>query len=237
MLYWIIPLAIGATLLWFFLFFRVKEKRVTATVFKGLVSLMFIATAIVSWQTSQNPHNMFGLFVVIGLIFGLFGDVFLDLKFVSAKKETLFTVLGFVAFGVGHIFFFSGLFTYFFDFSLSPLYIIVPVLISIVLTVVSLLMEKFTPIRYKKMKPCVIVYGFLLFFVTSIYFSGAIQGGFQNVTVITMAFGFVLFALSDLILNNTYFAPNCNTPVFVISNHIIYYIAQFVIAISLFYLI
>lgn len=237
MLYWIIPLAIGATLLWFFLFFRVKEKRVTATVFKGLVSLMFIATAIVSWQTSQNPRNMFGLFVVIGLIFGLLGDIFLDLKYVSTKKETLFTVLGFIAFGFGHIFFFSGLFTYFFDFSFSPLYIIVPVLISIVLTVVSLLMEKFTPIKYKKMKPCVIVYGFLLFFVTSIYFSAAIQGGFHNVTVITMAFGFVLFALSDLILNNTYFAPNCNTPVFIISNHIIYYIAQFVIAISLFYLI
>lgn len=236
MLYWIIPLAIGAALLWFFLFFRVKEKRVAAVIFKGLVSLMFIATAIVAWQTSAHPKNLFGLFIILALFFGLLGDIFLDLKYVIKEKEDLYTVLGFVAFGVGHIFSISGVLTYFFDFSLSPLYIIIPILISIVLVAVSLLMEKFTPIKYNKMKPCVTFYGFLLFLVTSLYFSGAIQSGFHNVTIISIAFGLVLFTLSDLILNNTYFAPNCNSPLYVISNHVIYYIAQFSIAISLFYL-
>lgn len=236
MLYWIIPLAIGAALLWFFLFFRVKEKRATAVIFKGLVSLMFIATAIVAWQTSAHSQNLFGLFVILALFCGLLGDIFLDLKFVIKEKEDLYTVLGFVSFGVGHIFSITGVLTYFFNFSLSPLYIIIPILISIVLVIVSLLMEKFTPIKYKKMKPCVILYGFLLFLVASLYFSTSIQGGFSNITIISMAFGFVLFALSDLILNNTYFAPNCNSPLYVISNHLIYYIAQFSIAISLFYL-
>ena len=236
MLYWIIPLAIGAALLWFFLFFRVKEKRVTAVIFKGLVSLMFIATAIVAWQTSTHPQNLFGLFIILALFCGLLGDIFLDLKFVIKEKEDLYTVLGFVAFGVGHVFSITGVLTYFFNFSLSPLYIIIPILISIVLVVVSLLMEKFTPIKYKKMKPCVILYGFLLFLVASLYFSTSIQSGFHNITIISIAFGYVLFALSDLILNNTYFAPNCNSPLYVISNHLIYYIAQFSIAISLFYL-
>lgn len=236
MLYWIIPLAIGAALLWFFLFFRVKEKRVTAVIFKGLVSLMFIATAIVAWQTSTHPQNLFGLFIILALFCGLLGDIFLDLKYVIKEKEDLYTVLGFVAFGVGHIFSITGVLTYFFDFSLSPLYIIIPILISVVLVVVSLLMEKFTPIKYQKMKPCVILYGFLLFLVASLYFSTSIQSGFNNITIISIAFGYVLFALSDLILNNTYFAPNCNTPIYVISNHLIYYIAQFSIAISLFYL-
>ena len=236
MLYWIIPLAIGAALLWFFLFFRVKEKRATAVIFKGLVSLMFIATAIVAWQTSAHSQNLFGLFVILALFCGLLGDIFLDLKFVIKEKEDLYTVLGFVSFGVGHIFSITGVLTYFFNFSLSPLYIIIPILISIVLVIVSLLMEKFTPIKYKKMKPCVILYGFLLFLVASLYFSTSIQGGFSNITIISMAFGYVLFALSDLILNNTYFAPNCNSPLYVISNHLIYYIAQFSIAISLFYL-
>lgn len=236
MLYWIIPLAIGAALLWFFLFFRVKEKRVIAVIFKGLVSLMFIATAIVAWQTSAHPQNLFGLFVILALFCGLLGDIFLDLKYVIKEKENLYTVLGFVAFGVGHIFSITGVLTYFFNFSLSPLYIIIPILISIALVAVSLLMEKFTPIKYKKMKPCVILYGFLLFLVASLYFSTSIQGGFNNITIISIAFGYVLFALSDLILNNTYFAPNCNTPIYVISNHLIYYIAQFSIAISLFYL-
>ena len=51
------------------------------------------------------------------------------------------------------------------------------------------------------MKPFVIVYGFLLFFVTAIYFSGTIQSGWQNMTLLIFSMGLVMFALSDLILN------------------------------------
>ena len=36
--------------------------------------------------------------------------------------------------------------------------------------------------------------------------------------------------------NNTYFAPGFTSPGFIISNHILYYAAQFLIAVSLFYL-
>ena len=59
MFYWLIPLILGIVLLSVFLVFRVKEKRVTAVIIKGLVSLMFMATAIVAWQTSNNPQNTF----------------------------------------------------------------------------------------------------------------------------------------------------------------------------------
>ena len=237
MYYWLIPLVIGFLLLGVFLFFRVKEKRVIAVVFKGLTSLMFIATALVAWLTSQNPNTTFGVFVVLGLFFGLLGDVFLDLKFIVLDKEDLYTMLGFIAFAIGHIFFISGMFVHFFDFTKNVLYLIIPIIISLVLMLATLLMEKFTEIRYGKMKPFVIVYGFILFFVTSIYFSAAIQSGWQTLTLIIMSFSFVSFALSDMILNNTYFASGFNTPAFVISNHILYYLAQFAIACSLFFLI
>ena len=235
MLYWLIPLIIGAVLLAVFLFFRVKEKRVTAVVFKGLVSMMFIATALVAWLTSQNPYSTFGIFVVIGLFFGLLGDVFLDIKFIDLKRETLWTSLGFCAFGIGHMFYLSGLFTNVVILSASVWF--VPLIIAIVFTVVSVLLEKFTPIKYGKMKPFVIVYGFLLFFVTSMYMSVTIQSNWQNMTLVIMSMGFILFALSDLILNNTYFASGFNTPAFVISNHIFYYIGQFAIASALFFLL
>ena len=237
MFYWLIPLIIGVVLLATFLFFRVKEKRVTAVIFKGLTSMMFIATALVSWLTSKNPQSIFGIFVILGLFFGLLGDVFLDIKYINTTKETLWTSLGFCAFGVGHIFFITGLFSCFFNFSLNVLYIIIPIIIALALTTLSLLMEKFTPIKYNNMKPFVIVYGFLLFFVTAIYFSATIQSGWQNMTLLIFSMGLVMFSLSDLILNNTYFAPGFNTPSFVISNHIIYYIAQFAIAASLMFLL
>ena len=70
MFYWLIPLIIGILLLGVFLYFRVKEKRLIAVIIKGCVSLMFIATALVAWLTSKNPNHMFGLFVVIALVFG-----------------------------------------------------------------------------------------------------------------------------------------------------------------------
>lgn len=237
MLYWLIPLIIGVLLLGTFLYFRVKEKRVIAVILKGSTSLAFIATALVAWLTSKNPDSFFGMFVILGLFFGLLGDVFLDLKYIITNKEYIYTVLGFLAFACGHIFFCAGCFAHFYDFSKNILFIIIPVIAALLLVVVTLLMEKFTAIRYKEMKPYVIIYGFILFFTVSLYLSVCIQSVWNIKTLIFMFAGLVAFALSDLILNNTYFADGFNTPAFVISNHIIYYAAQFTIAVSLFFLL
>ena len=87
------------------------------------------------------------------------------------------------------------------------------------------------------MKPFVIIYGFILFLTVTMYMSVAIQSKWQITTVWVMAISLIAFALSDLILNNTYFAPGFNTPVFIITNHIFYYLAQFGIAMSLLFLI
>ena len=236
MFYWLIPLIIGIIFLGLFLFFRVKEKRVIAVVFKGCTSLMFIVTALVAWLTSKNPNSSFGIFVLLGLFFGLLGDIFLDLKFIL-KRELLWTTFGFFAFAFGHVFYLTGLFINFYDFNNNILYLVLPGVIAFLLVVVTLLMEKFTPIRYGKMKPCCIGYGFLLFFTTSTYFSTTIQSGWNVVTLIIMSICLILFMFSDLILNNTYFAKGYTAPVYIISNHVLYYIAQFGIAISLFFLL
>lgn len=235
MLFWLIPLIIGVILLVLFLIFRVKEKRVIAVILKGLTSLCFIATAIVAWKTSNNPNTTFGIFVILALFFGLLGDVFLDIKYIT--KDFLFTVLGFIAFGIGHIFSIVGLFIHFYDYESSSLYLIIPIIFSVIATVFTLMMEKFTAIKYGKLKPFAVGYGLILFFVMSLYFSIAIQHNWQLMNINIMAIGLILFALSDLILNNTYFSTGCNTPLFVISNHVVYFIAQFAIAVSLFFLI
>ena len=237
MFYWLIPLSIGVLLLGTFLYFRVKEKRGIAVILKGFTSLMFIATAVVAWLTSKNPHHMFGVFVLVGLFFGLLGDVFLDLKYMTKDKEHLFTVLGFLAFLFGHVCFISGLFIYFFDFNANAFYLIIPALVTALLVVITLLMEKFTMIRYKDMKLYVVLYGIFLFFAVSIYMSACIQSGWHNTTLILMFAGLVAFALSDLILNNTYFASGFSSAPFIISNHVLYYAAQFTIAVTLFFLL
>ena len=236
-MFWLIPLITGFVLLGVFLYFRVKEKRVTAVVIKGFVSLMFIVTALVAWLTSKNPDNIFAVFILFGLFFGLLGDILLDIKYIDLNRELLFTRLGFIAFAVGHIFYVTGLFVYLFNFDANVLYIIIPILVALLLMAITLLMEKFTKVRYERMKIFVIFYAFILFFTTAIYMSAAIQSGWNSTTVIIIAFALIAFALSDLILNNTYFAPGFSSPAFIISNHIFYYVAQFAIALSLFFLI
>ena len=237
MFYFIIPLSLGIVTLFPFLYFRVKEKRVIAVIIKGFLSLLFIITALVAWLTSKNPSSHFPIFILIGLFFGLLGDIFLDIKYITTKKELFYTILGFFTFAFGHIFYTLGLFVCLYDYSASVLYLIIPIIITLLLMTATLLMEKVSKIRYLKMKPFVIIYSLCLFFTTSIYMSAAIQSGFSNMTLVIFAFGLISFAISDLILNNTYFAPGFNTPVFVITNHVTYYIGQFLIAVSLFFLI
>ena len=237
MLYWLIPLCFGIISLVVFLYFRVKEQRVKAVILKGITSLFFIATGILSFLSSQSPRVTFGVFTIIGLFFGLLGDIFLDIKFITKNYEYLFTALGFITFGIGHICFTTGLFLNFYDFSKSVLYIIIPGIATLICVVLTLLMEKISKIKYGNMKPYVVGYGLVIFFAVFMYFSVALQHGFQLINLDMMFGGLVLFAFSDLILNNTFFAPNCNTPAYVISNHVVYYIAQFVIASSLFFLI
>lgn len=198
---------------------------------------MFIVTALVAWLSSNNPQNTFGIFILVGLCFGLFGDVFLDLKFIVKEHELLFTILGFFAFAFGHISYISGLFLNYFSFTAHVLYVIIPLIVTLVLVLFTSFMDKFSNINYQKMKPYVAIYGFFLFFVTSIYLSAAIQNGWQNMTVDLMFASFILFAASDLVLNNTYFAPGFNKPIFIIINHVLYYLAQFLIAVSLFFLL
>ena len=235
-MYFLIPLIIGLVLLGIFLYFRANEKRVIAVYIKAFVSLMFILTALLAWLNSNNPTSSFGLFIILGLGFGLIGDITLDIKFIDLKRSDLYTKIGFTSFGIGHIFYLLGLLINFYDFSLNLLYLIIPTISALALMAITLLMEKFTPIRYKNMKLYVIIYAFILFFDVAIFLSTMIQKGFSVMTIDIIAFSLISFALSDLILNNTYFAPNCNTPVYIISNHIFYYIAQFLIAVSLFFL-
>lgn len=236
-MFWLIPLCLGFALLCAFLVFRVIQRRVIAVIFKGLVSLMFILTAFTAYLVSKSPNMLFATLILLGLFFGLLGDIFLDLKYIILSKEMTYTILGFIAFGIGHIFFLTGLFVNFYDYTSSVWYILIPVIITLVLVVVTLLMEKFSKIRYQKMKPFVIIYGFILFLTVTMYMSVAIQSRWQVTTVWVMAISLILFALSDLILNNTYFAPGFNTPVFIITNHVFYYLAQFGIAVSLLFLV
>ncbi|MCQ2479088.1 MAG: lysoplasmalogenase, partial [Clostridia bacterium] len=52
---------------------------------------------------------------------------------------------------------------------------------------------------------------------------------------VMMSTGATLFFLSDLVLSNTYFGTNKDTRPYIVSNHALYYLGQFMIAMSVFF--
>ena len=82
----------------------------------------------------------------------------------------------------------------------------------------------------------VVIYGFFLFSMTLSALSLSIMMGFNNVTLIMMFAGGLLFTISDLILSGTYFGKGKERPVDIITNSVTYYAAQFVIALALFFI-
>lgn len=212
---------------------RVKEGGVKALLIKGLTSVLFVGCgAAAAMQNTDSNSFSFALLVIVGLVFGLMGDIWLDLKWIYPQDNDIFTFSGFGAFMTGHIMFISGLFINYVDFS-QVKYIVIPAILALLLAVGTLVIEKPMKMVYGKFKAITAVYGFVLAFMTFLSASLAIMNRFENMTLNFMFAGGVFFLISDLILSGTYFGEGKRRPVDIVTNHVSYYAAQFLIAASL----
>ena len=229
MLYFII-LALGIIATISFLVIRVKTGGVKAALIKALASTLFVGTGCAAAMTVLGSDKFsFAVLVVMGLVLGLMGDIWLDLKWVYPDDNDIFTFAGFGAFMIGHFLFIAGLFKNYVDFA-QPMYIVVPALLALALGVGVVILEKPMKMVYGKFKAITGVYGFVLAFMTFLSGSLAIMNGFKEMTLNFMFAGGVFFLISDLILSGTYFGEGKRRPVDIVTNHTAYYIAQFVIA-------
>lgn len=229
MLYFIV-LALGIVATIAFLVIRVKEGGVKAAFIKALASTLFVGTGCAAVASVLDSEKIsFALFVIMGLVLGLMGDIWLDLKWVYPKDDNIFTFAGFGAFMIGHFLFITGLFMNYADFS-QPLYIVIPVVLALALAVGVIVLEKPMKMIYGKFKAITGVYGFVLSFMTFLSGSLALMNNFKVMTLNFMFVGGVFFLLSDLILSGTYFGEGKRRSVDIVTNHVSYYAAQFVIA-------
>ena len=228
----LILIGVAIVLLVFYLREKIKAYTLKEVFLKAIISLLFVSVGVYNYIVNKENHYL-KIFIIIGLIFGLSGDVFLDLKYVYRDKENLFTYLGFVVFALGHICFIIAMISTV-SFSVPVLYIIIPILISMIIGAGILVLAKPLKLDFKDKKVIVLLYSLCLFNTPLIAISLSIYLGFASNFLIMMAIGGVLFAASDLILSQTYFGEGHEKPIDFILNYLTYYSAQFVIAMSLF---
>lgn len=215
-----------------FCWFRTDKANVYSLLLKILSSLCFVLCAVFAIKVTTS--NNFNLLILIGLIFGLVGDILLDLKIMYPEDGNKYFVAGTYSFAIGHFFYFVS--TLIYNSAVLPKGLLWCVLaavgIAILLTVGIILISKKLGLNFGKMLYVVISYCFVLTFMVAYTISIAI---FSPIYWI-FACGMFLFLISDLILSMQYFGGK-TAKYLVYLNHITYYIAQALLAISILFIV
>ncbi|MCR5138326.1 MAG: lysoplasmalogenase [Oscillospiraceae bacterium] len=215
-------IVLGIILLVWYIREKLRAYSVKALLIKSMVSVLFVAVAV-----TAKAGAPLAPYVVLGLVFGLMGDIWLDLKYVFPEQDRIFTYAGFTVFGIGHLLFISGLLVQYG----GGLFLIASFALAAAADGLVAVLEKPMKLSYGIMKPVVLAYGICLF--STVFVSGGLFLLHGGGALCCFFIGSVLFAVSDLVLSGTYFGTGKDRPVDIISNYIFYYGGQFLIAYSL----
>lgn len=219
-------MVIGAFFLVAFLL-KCKDKRsVTGVFLKNATSIFFILTAVCG-IVKNSASWKYGLLIVVGLVFGMLGDIYLDQKWVYPKDMKQYLYAGFICFGIGHLFYIPALVT---TAHIGMKLMVIPVIAGIVVAAGNLVLEKTMKQKFGQYKAIVTVYSFILAAMVATAVVAAFVS--KHPAFIVYAIGSVLFLVSDLVLSPMYFGEGKNTPTNFIVNHVTYYLGQYMIAFS-----
>ena len=216
---------IGLAFLLMYLPEKIRGASVRGLLLKSAVSFFFIAVAIAAAASSKAEY---GYFVIGGLVCGLLGDLWLDLKFVYPESDEAYTRPGFLAFAAGHALFIAGMLKSFG--TLPVLWGLGAILAAVVIGFAAVFLAPLLGQDYGKYKGISLFYAPFLFGTTTFAAALSLYTGFAHPTLTLMLIGGVLFALSDLVLGGTYFGKGHDKPIDYILNYAFYYGAQFLIA-------
>lgn len=212
---------IGLLIQILFIYIEQQKKYVPAVALKGTASLFFVVLGFLGLSIATLPT--FAKIVVAGLVFGLLGDVCLNLRFVMEKAGQKVFLAGIAAFLVGHILYLVAL---------IPLAAKVWVwLISGVLVAAALLYWILTSVEAEKaFKAFGVVYIGAVVLMTAVSI-GVFVTRHTTGSLLYMV-GAVLFTLSDIILIFNTFTKDGKAwmrP----ANLLLYYLGQLLIALSI----
>ena len=240
-------IGVGVLSLILFLIKRDKYSSVLAIILKTITSICFVIVGVSSLYTIDGNSLTTNLFIILGLVFGLIGDIVLDFKiyFRGLGREfdsNMLTYFGMISFGFGHILYICGSFIEVMD---LWVYLLISLGIGAILIVLIILLStKVMKMNYGIFLVPSLLYGFLL--ASFVSFSIFRMVYYPNAKSILLMIGSVFFIISDLVLSMTYFSKeedykkdgilNPESRFMISINHITYYIAQFLIAICILFI-
>ena len=212
-----------------------KKRSVEGVFIKNITSLFFILTAAFGILATGN--YFYGTLLLIGLAFGMLGDIYLDQKWVYPNDMKKYLYAGFISFGIGHFFFMGAMIWQLMQFYFfNKFFCFIPLALGAVVAVGNLLLEKPMKPDFGEFSPIVTIYSFILATMVGYAVLGAVVTAVYDSKYfdkfITFAIGAVFFLVSDLILSPMYFGKGKNTPLNFVLNHATYYLGQFLIALT-----
>jgi len=215
--------AIGVTLDIMFIETELAGNMKKAVILKGAASLCFVLLGAFCY--AKNPTS-FGVLILIGLILGMAGDIFLNMRnlYEGDKSRKVFAV-GIVTFIAGHFLYIAALI------GQNTSIVLPAILIAAVLSVISipLLMKQITA-PSKGLK----IFGYVYLAIVILMFSCAAVLLFKDGATLRnklFAVGAFLFMISDFIM--IYYSFGKKLPMLRRTNLILYYVGQILIAFCL----
>ena len=233
----IILLTLGAIMSVVFIVSKVINYTLKTIIFKTIASLFFVALAIVCFCQSGTGHFAFKMLATIGLFFGMLGDVFLGFKYITTKTQKIWILLGMFAFAIGHISYTTGLLVEFYVPG-NALFIVLPFVLPIAIMCVYLLVAKKVGIHFGK--GLFLFALFYLYCLTSMVSTSLCMAILHQFSVQTLVMFFpaaLCFMASDFMLTGNYFKPGNRSKAYRAIYSVFYYVAQFTIAFSIFFLL
>ncbi len=213
---------VGFLLQGLFIFTEHREKYLLADILKGSASLIFVLIGLKAYQTVNFAFNRQ---LLIGLVFGLIGDVLLNLRYVFPKQGQKIFLIGIVAFLIGHIMYLLALIP-------QARHILWYCAIPGAVAAACLLAYIFKTMEVKKAFK---IFG--IFYLGAVFILTAIAIGIAIFTpsrrAIIYAVGAILFTASDVILIFNTFSGVTRFSMRIM-NLTLYYLGQILIAVSMF---
>lgn len=230
----IVLLLLGTVMSTVFIVSKVVNYSLKTIIFKSIASLFFVGLGIAAFILKFEGHFLFKLFVILGLFFGFLGDVFLGFKYITTKTKKMWILLGMFAFAIGHIFYFVALLVDFYIIG-NALFLVLSFALPIVIISIYMVVAKKVGINFGK---GMLLFGlFYLYCLTTMFSSSlsmAILHNFSNNALTMFLIGAICFATSDFMLTGAYFKEGNRSKAYMAIYSIFYYVAQFIIAFSIF---